>query len=110
VSGKGYSSTHVCRLPGTIKGPRSALLEPDPNSKIDRTIKPGEGSDFVGTSGAFPPTPSAALRYWNMARQRYCRRLLRYRNNLRVSADLVAKPAAHTRAESTSFMNLIVPS
>jgi len=35
-----------------------------------------------------------------MARHRYCRRLLRYRNNLRVSADLVAKPAAHTRAES----------
>jgi hypothetical protein len=35
-----------------------------------------------------------------MARQRYCRRLLRYRNNLRVSADPVAKPAAHTRAES----------
>ncbi len=24
---------------------------------------------------AFSPTPSAALRYWNMARQRYCRRL-----------------------------------
>ena len=25
-------------------------------------------------------TPSAALRYWNMARQRYCRRLARYQN------------------------------
>src|SRR6202035_614247 len=37
---------------------------------------------------------------WNMARQRYCRRLTRYRNTLRVSADLVAKPAAQTRAES----------
>ena len=37
---------------------------------------------------------------WNMARQRYCRRLARYRNTLRVSADPVAKPAAHTRAES----------
>ena len=49
---------------------------------------------------AFSPTPSAALRYWNMARQRYCRRLARYRNTLRVSADPVAKPAAHTRAES----------
>src|SRR5712672_3633569 len=35
-----------------------------------------------------------------MARQRYCRRLARYRNTLRVSADPVAKPAAHTRAES----------
>ena len=49
---------------------------------------------------AFSPTTSAALRYWNMARQRYCRRLARYRNTLRVSADPVAKPAAHTRAES----------
>ncbi len=35
-----------------------------------------------------------------MARQRYCRRLARYRNTLRVSADPVAKPAADTRAES----------
>jgi hypothetical protein len=35
-----------------------------------------------------------------MARQRYCRRLARYRNTLRVSADPAAKPAAHTRAES----------
>src|SRR5580692_5909029 len=35
-----------------------------------------------------------------MARQRYCRRLTRYRNTLRVSADPVAKPAAQTRAES----------
>src|SRR6516165_7488748 len=35
-----------------------------------------------------------------MARQRYCRRLARYRHTLRVSADPAAKPAAHTRAES----------
>src|SRR5271165_516364 len=35
-----------------------------------------------------------------MARQRYCRRLARYRNTLRVSADPVAKPAADTRAEA----------
>jgi hypothetical protein len=49
---------------------------------------------------AFSPTASAATRYWNMAGQRYCRRLARYRNTLRVSADPVAKPAAHTRAES----------
>src|ERR1700720_2132009 len=35
-----------------------------------------------------------------MARQRYCRRLTRYRNTQRVSADPVAKPAAQTRAES----------
>ena len=39
-----------------------------------------------------------ALRYWNMARQRYCGRLARYTRS--VSADPVAKPAAHTRAES----------
>jgi hypothetical protein len=49
---------------------------------------------------AFSPPTSAALRYWDMARQRYCRQLTRYRNTLRVSADLVAEPAAHTRAES----------
>src|SRR6478672_8783406 len=36
----------------------------------------------------------------SLARQRYCRRLARYRNTLRVSADPVANPAAHTRAES----------
>src|SRR5215471_4860241 len=35
-----------------------------------------------------------------MARQRYCRRLARSCNTLRVSADRVAKPAAHSRAES----------
>src|ERR1700730_11103233 len=58
------------------------------------------GPDFARTGVAFSPTPSAALRYWNMARQRYCRRLARYRNTLRVSADPVAKPAADTRAES----------
>ena len=44
--------------------------------------------------------PSLALRYWNMARQRHCRRLARYGNTRSVSADPVAKPAAHTRAES----------
>src|SRR6266436_9497008 len=55
--------------------------------------------DFVGTSLAFSPPTSAALRYWNMARQRYCRRLARNGKAMRVSADPVAKPAAHTRAE-----------
>jgi hypothetical protein len=60
----------------------------------------GERPDFMGTGVAFSPTPSAALRYWNMARQRYCRRLARSYNTLRVSADPVAKPAAHSRAES----------
>jgi hypothetical protein len=91
---------------GIIEGPAAGTPDPvsgDPRIRTARgetAIKRGEGSDFVGTIGAFPPTPSAALRYWNMARQRYCRRLLRYRNNLRVSADPVAKPAAHTRAES----------
>src|SRR4029077_15961437 len=29
-------------------------------------------ADFVGNSEASSPTRSAALRYWNMARQRYC--------------------------------------
>jgi hypothetical protein len=60
----------------------------------------GERPELIGTGVAFSPTPSAALRYWNMARQRYCRRLARSCNTLRVSADPVAKPAAHSRAES----------
>ena len=62
------------------------MLEPDPNLKIYRALSPA-------------PRP-AAPRYWNMARQRYCRRLTRYRNTRGVSADPVAKPAAQTRAES----------
>src|ERR1700730_4608920 len=50
---------------------------------------------------ALSPAPRpAAPRYWNMARQRYCRRLTRYRITQRVSADPVGKPAAQTRAES----------
>ena len=70
-------------------GSCSALLEPDPNLKN------------LPIYCALSPTPRpAAPRYWNMARQRYCRRLPRYRNTLRVSADPVAKPAAQTRAES----------
>src|SRR5208282_1551841 len=75
-------------------------LSPIRIQKIYRTVKPAEGSDFVGTSVAFSPLPSAALRYWNMPRQRYCRRLARHRHTLCVSADPLAKPAAHTRAES----------
>src|SRR6516165_10134763 len=35
-----------------------------------------------------------------MARQRYCGRLARYRYTRSVSADPVAKPTAHSRAES----------
>ena len=48
--------------------------EPGPSAAIHRTIKPGERPDFIGTGVALSPNPSAALRYWNMARQRYCRR------------------------------------
>ena len=53
------------------------LVEPALSAKIYRTIALGEGTDFIGTGVAFSPTRSAALRYWNMARQRYCRRLAR---------------------------------
>jgi hypothetical protein len=58
-------------LPGTLSGSRSALVEPGPSAKTYRTIELGEGPDFIGTGVAFSPTRSAALRYWNMARQRY---------------------------------------
>jgi hypothetical protein len=79
-----HSTLAACRLPGTISGPCSDLPEPDPDSKIYRAIKPGESPTSLG-GAVFSPTPSAALRYWNMARQRYCRRLARYRNTLSVS-------------------------
>src|SRR5271165_5801820 len=92
------SSIHVCRLPGTIRGPCSALLEPDTNSK-DLPHGQARRRLRLGWRVAFSPTPSAALRYWNMARQRYCRRLARHRHALRVSADPLAKPAAHTRGK-----------
>ena len=47
---------------------------------------------------AFSATTSTALRYWNMARQRYCRRLAQNPYTLRVSADpLVAAGRAHPR-------------
>jgi hypothetical protein len=61
---------------------------------------PEKAPASLGPAWHFWPTPSAALRYWNMARQRYCRRLARYRYTRRVSADPVANPAAHTCAES----------
>jgi hypothetical protein len=51
------------------------LVEPGPSAAIHRTIKLAERPDFIGNGVAFSPTPSAALRYWNMARQRDCRRL-----------------------------------
>src|SRR5262249_61121224 len=63
-------------------------------------VGPGEGPTSLGPAWYTRRPPSAALRYWNMVRQRYCRRLARYRNTWSVSADPVAKPAAHTRAES----------
>jgi len=67
------------------------LVEPGPSAEIHRTIKLGERPAFIVAGVAFAPNPSAALRYWNMARQRYCRRLARSCNTLRVSADPVAK-------------------
>jgi hypothetical protein len=42
-----------------ISGPRSVLRAPDPNSKTNRIVK---------------PSASPAVRYWNMARQRYTAR------------------------------------
>src|SRR5712672_783436 len=66
-------------------------------------IDPGEGPTSLGPAWYSRRPPSPALRYWNMARQRYCRRLARYRNVRSVSADPGAKPAAHTRAESRGF-------
>src|SRR5712672_3639325 len=44
-------------------------------------------------------TASPEIRYWNIARQRYCRRLARCWRALRRSADRVGNAARHTRAE-----------
>src|SRR6266576_500278 len=41
-------------------------LSPVRGAQIHRTIKLGERPDFIGTGVRFSPTPSAALRYWNM--------------------------------------------
>jgi hypothetical protein len=72
-------STHVCRLPGSISGSCSASLEPNPDSKIYRTLSSARLRwDRRGNLA----TTSASLRYWNSARQRYCRQLVRYRNTL----------------------------
>ena len=63
-------------------------------------VRPGKAPTPVGTGVAFSPTPSAALRYWSLARQRYYRRLARYRNTLRVSTDPAAKSAPHPARKS----------
>ena len=49
------------------------------------------GPDFVRTVVALPLTASAALRYWNMGRQRYCRRLAR---NGEPGASLLTRSAS----------------
>jgi len=72
-------STHVCRLPGSISGSCSASLEPNPDSKIYRTLSSARLRwDRRGNLA----TTSASLRYWNSARQRYCRQSVRYRKTL----------------------------
>ena len=72
-------STHVCRLPGSISGSCSASLEPNPDSKTYRTLSSARLRwDRRGNLA----TTSASLRYWNSARQRYCRQLVRYRKTL----------------------------
>src|SRR5580700_4805789 len=60
------------------------------------------GPDFVLRSDrrGIALTASSALRYWNMARQRHCRRLARNGKPGASLADPVVKPAAQTRAES----------
>src|SRR5438270_830231 len=96
------SSTPACRLLGTSSGPSSALPEPDLKFKNLPHIK-ARRLGVVGISLAFSATTSTALRYWNMARQRYCRRLVQNPYTRRVSADPLAQPAAHTRAEGRGF-------
>ena len=82
-----------------ISGSCSALLSPiRVQRSTARSVR--RRPDFVRISGRPRRPHSRAMRYWNMAQQRYYRRLARIGKTLRVSADPVAKPAALTRAES----------
>ena len=78
-------STHVCRSPGTISGPRSVLPEPDPNSKPP-------------LSGRLPTSPAARGTGISPGRDIYrpSARCCRVR---RVSADRAARPSPHTRGK-----------
>src|SRR6202040_1023477 len=76
---RSFLSTHVCRLPGSISGSCSASLEPNPDSKIYRTLS---SARLRWDRGGNLATTSAPLRYWNSALQRYCRQSVRYRKTL----------------------------
>src|SRR6516165_3210961 len=66
----------VCRLAGTTSGPCSALPEPLRTQSSHRyRYAPRQPGLACGPVPALPRTASAALRYWNTARQRYYRRL-----------------------------------
>jgi hypothetical protein len=49
------------------------------------------------------PSPSSTLRYWNLARQRYCRPSAPYDRATPVSPERATCSAPHTRAKSPAF-------
>ena len=61
----------------------------------------GDACDFNPTTCRDCASPE--MRYWNMARQRYCRRLVRYWRALRLSADR-AENAARKPARKPGFL------
>jgi hypothetical protein len=65
----------------------------------------GERPDFMGIGVAFSPTPSAALRYWNMARQRYCR-CLAYLETPCASPPTPSPSQPRTAARKAGFSTL----
>jgi hypothetical protein len=75
------------------------LLEPDPNSKIYRMIKPGR-PDLVGTSVGVLADSVSGLSVLEYGPTEILPPVGANRKALRISADPVAEPAAHTRAKS----------
>jgi len=78
------------------------VVEPAPDAACSTigAFEDGDAGLDPGAEVTQPAIDPLALGYWNMARQRYCRRLAPSCNTLRVSADPVAKPAAHRRPKS----------
>src|SRR5499433_22425 len=80
--------------------PCSVLREPRSGLNAQPTSARPEATRFaLGRFRHGRQNRPAALRYWNKARQRYCRSLVRYCSTLRVSADRAANRAAHTRGK-----------
>ena len=64
-----------------------------------REVRPRLGTGLATFTQQFVATASPKMRYWNIAPQRYCRRLARYWRALRLSADRATGAPGHTRGK-----------